>query len=190
MGHIIHPTRYRYGKTIYWANNWPAIEERRFMEFYGFQKELDQFFRSLFYYTRPVRLVSRRKNTVYSRTRRPNIFYSHLNFNVFGFNLDKLVLDINIFDYFLESQIDSHLTPFNQKYANFFKKFKSFFSLDFYLRYKNVFKRTSKSSYQALIIFRRNRFTFIEKIFREKTKIFFDFYCNLIKRSFFSFFCR
>jgi len=56
MGHLINPTRFRLGNSLFWANNWPVLNKNEYFQYYEIYQEITQYFKNLFYNFRKYRI--------------------------------------------------------------------------------------------------------------------------------------
>jgi hypothetical protein len=189
MGHIINPIRLRLGYSIFWQNNWPIYEKKRYIYFFGLYKELDQYFSTLFYTLKTPIYYDYLQEPFYGNISFPHLIYSNLQLNLLGFNSETLIVDVNIFDFFLQEYLTEFFSPLNQdkKIISFIRNLRSFFKLNYFLKYSQIIKKITKKSFKAIIKKRRIRFIFIQKIFINKITKFLEIYSETIKRSLFSY---
>lgn len=196
MGHLINPTRYRLGNSIFWANNWPAIKKTEYFLFYEIQQEMDQYFRNLFYNFRKFKAKKQRKggHIILRKIRHPKLYYSHVNINFWGLNLDKMMVDVNIYDFFLDNYLTEALSsnsinkPDAPNIAKFFKKFNRYIGFEFFFKHKRVLQKMTKQQFSAVIKICRNKINLLEQIAINKLQSFIEIYTEFVRKSLFSVF--
>lgn len=195
MGHIINPIRYRLGNSIFWANNWPAVEKTRYFLSYEIHQEMDQYFRTLLYYFRKLKLKRRRKTgkKTLRKYRFPKLYFSNVNVNLFGLNLDKIMVDVNIYDFFLDHYLEEALsqesiekTPILPELSNFLKKFNRYVGFEFFFRHKRILHKLTKHQFTAVMQICRKKVQLLQQIAINKLQTFIEIYIEFIRRSLFS----
>lgn len=195
MGHLINPIRYRLGNSIFWANNWPAKEKTRYFLSYEIHQEMEQYFKTLFHYFRKLKIKRRRKGgkRVLRKYRHPKLYFSNVNVNLFGLNLDKMIVDVNIYDFFLDNYLeDVFSSEINDDstldLSDFLNKFNRYVGFEFYFRHKRILQKLTKNQFSAVIEACRKKVYILEQIAINKLQIFIEIYVEFIRRSLFSFY--
>jgi len=188
MGHLINPVRFRIGNTLFWANNWPAKEETSYFLSYEIHQEMDQYFKTLFHYFRKLKLKRRRKGgkKILRKYRHPKLYYSNVKVNLFGFNLDKIMIDVNIYDFFLDRYIEESLSSESSKLSSFLKKFNRYVGFEFFFKYKRILKNLTRQQFSAIVNVCRKKVELLQQIAINKLQIFIEMYIEFIRRSLFS----
>jgi hypothetical protein len=195
MGHIINPIRYRLGNSIFWANNWPIKEKTRYFLSYEIHQEMDQYFKTLFHYFRKLKLKRRRKGgkKILRKFRHPKLYFSNVNVNLFGLNLDKIMVDVNIYDFFLDNYLEDVLSSETNdsstiNLSKFLNKFNRYVGFEFFFRHKRILQKLTKNQFSAVLNVCRKKVEIFEQIAINKIQIFIEIYVEFIRRSLFSFY--
>nr|YP_010576282.1 ribosomal protein S3 [Thecamoeba quadrilineata]UZN43819.1 ribosomal protein S3 [Thecamoeba quadrilineata] len=195
MGHLINPIRYRLGNSIFWANNWPAKEKNRYFLSYEIHQEMDQYFKTLFHFFRKLKMKRRRKGgkKILRKIRHPKLYFSNVNVNLFGLNADQLMVDVNIYDFFLDNYLEDVLSSETNdtsttNLSKFLNKFNRYVGFEFFFRHKRILQKLTKNQFSAVLNVCRKKVEIFEQIAINKIQIFIEIYVEFIRRSLFSFY--
>jgi hypothetical protein len=187
MGHLINPTQFRLGHSVYSDRNWPALNKEQYMFCYGIQKDFTDYFKSIFLFKKKLILKRKhRKRRFFTKNKNPRLLFSHCNVNFFGFNLNRVLVDVNIFDLRFESKWESLFD--NKRFQNFLFNFSQVFRTAKILRIPTFFVNIKKETIKHFFAILNVQYHKINGTLLSQTTKWVKSYLSKIYQKFFSFF--
>ena len=187
MGHLINPTQFRLGHSVFSDRNWPALNKEQYMFCYGIQKDFTDYFKSIFLFKKKLILKRKhRKRKFFTKNKNPRLLFSHCNVNFFGFNLNRVLVDVNIFDLRFESKWESLFDT--KRFQNFLFNFSQVFRTAKILRTPTFFVNIKKETIKHFFAILNVQYHKINGTLLSQTTKWVKSYLSKIYQKFFSFF--
>ena len=187
MGHLINPTQFRLGHSVFSDRNWPALNKEQYMFCYGIQKDFTDYFKSIFLFKKKLILKRKhRKRRFFTKNRNPRLLFSHCNVNFFGFNLNRVLVDVNIFDLRFESKWESLFDT--KRFQKFLFNFSQVFRTAKILRTPTFFINIKKETIKQFFAILNVQYHKINGTLLSQTTKWVKSYLSKIYQKFFSFF--
>ena len=187
MGHLINPLQFRLGHSILSERNWPALNKEQYMFCYGVQKDFHDYFKGVFLFKK--RLVLKRKHKkrrFFTKNRNSRILFSHCNVNFWSFHLNKVLVDVNLFDLRFEAKWDSLFNT--RRFQKFILKFGKVFRTVKILRQPSFFSNIKKATVKQFFIILNRQYHKINGTLLSQTTKWVKAYLSKLYQKFFSFF--
>jgi len=187
MGHLINPIQFRLGYSLFYNRNWPALNKEQYMLCYGIQKDFYDYFRALF--NLRIKLILKRKNKrrkYFTKVRHPRLLFSTCNVNFFGFNLHRVLVDVNIFDLNFESKWDSLFT--HKQFQTFLFRFGKIFRTAKILRNPTFFINIKKETIKKFFLILNKQYHKVNGTLISQTSKWVKSYLSKVYQKFFAFF--
>lgn len=187
MGHLINPIQFRLGTSLVYNKNWPALNKDQYMLCYNIQKDFTDYFRTIFLLRKKLFLKRKnRKRKIFTSSRTPRLIFSSCNVNFFGFNLQRVLVDVSLFDMRFEAKWDS---LFSRKYfENFLFQFSQVFRTSIIVSQPDFFINIEKALLKKFFIILNKQYHFVNGTLISQTTKWVKAYLAKIYQKFFSFF--
>jgi len=187
MGHLINPIQFRLGYSLFNNTNWPALNKEQYMLCYNIRKDFIDYFRTIFGLRKRLVLKRRnRKKKVYTRAKHARLVFSSCNVNFFGFNLHRVLVDVNLFDMKFEARWDSLFT--RKYFENFLFKFRYIFRTSKIVSQPNFFVNVKKELLKKFFVILNKQYHAVTGTLISQTSKWVKAYLSKIYQKFFGFF--